>query len=290
MDDTIRATTLSPDDILLSGQIALVTGGAAGIGYGIAMGLAAFGADVAIADIDPAAAEAAAAAIRAKGRRGIAIACNVMERDQVRSAIERTVSDLGGLDILVNNAGGVRGANLSDLSDRSIDRVIDINLVNLVTATQAAVKQMVSQGRGGSIINIASIEGMRAAPSYSVYAACKAGMLNFTRTMALELGEHHIRVNAIAPDIVVTEAMMKMSDGAVDGPPMREARRRYIPLGRAGNFDDCAGAAVFLASRMASYITGVTLNVDGGSWASGGWSRNDEGGWELYPRALIATF
>lgn len=290
MDRTIRSTLMTRDDILLTDQVALVTGGAAGIGYGIAMGMAEFGADVVIADIDVAGAEAAAADIRAKGRRAIAIPCNVMERDDIRGAIDRTVQELGGLDILVNNAGGVRSANLLDLSDRSVDRVIDINLVNLVTATQAAARQMVAQGRGGSIINIASIEGLRAAPSYSVYAACKAGMINFTRSMALELGEHDIRVNGIAPDIVVTETMMKMTDGAIDGPQMHEARRRQIPLRRAGNFDDCAGAAVFLASRMAAYVSGVTLSVDGGTWASSGWTRNEAGGWELYPRALIETF
>ena len=290
MDGTTRSTLMTRNDILLTGQIALVTGGAAGIGYGIAMGMAEFGADVALADIDVAAAEAAAAALRAKGRRALVMACNVMERDEIRGAIERTISEFGGLDILVNNAGGVRASNLLDLSDRSVDRVIDINLVNLVTATQAAAKQMVAQRRGGSIINIASIEGLRAAPFYSVYAACKAAMINFTRSMALELGEHDIRVNGIAPDIVVTETMMKMTDGAVDGPQMREARRRQIPLRRAGNFDDCAGAAVFLASRMAAYVTGVTLSVDGGTWASSGWTRNETGGWELYPRALIETF
>jgi NAD(P)-dependent dehydrogenase (short-subunit alcohol dehydrogenase family) len=140
---------------------------------------------------------------------------------------------------------------------------------------------MIARGAGGSIINIASIEGLRAAPGYAVYAACKAGMLNFTRTIALELAEHRIRVNAIAPDLVPTEGMVRFAPGLLS-PEARATQARYIPLGRAGNFDDCAGAAVFLASAMAGYITGVTISVDGGTWASSGWSRDGAGGWRLF--------
>ena len=153
MTDRTRDTGLSRDDILLTGQVALVTGGAAGIGYGIAMGLAEFGADVVIADIDEAASADALAAITAKGRRAIAINCNAMEREQVREAIARCIAELGGLDILVNNAGGVRQSNAVDLSDRSIDRMIALNLEGPVAATQAAAAHMIETGRAGSIIN-----------------------------------------------------------------------------------------------------------------------------------------
>ena len=127
---------------------------------------------------------------------------------------------------------------------------------------------------------------MRAAPGYSVYAACKAGMLNFTRSIALELGEHGIRVNAIAPDLVVTEAMVRHLPALV-GRQGLEARRRHVPLQRGGPGGGCGGA-VFLASAMASYVTGVTINVDGGTWASSGWNRDADGRWELFPSELQA--
>jgi NAD(P)-dependent dehydrogenase (short-subunit alcohol dehydrogenase family) len=281
MTADISRAVLSRDAILLTGKVAVVTGGGAGIGRGIAVGLAEFGADVAVVDIDGEAAERVCALVRDKGRRALAIVADVMDRDAIRAAVERTVAELGRLDILVNNAGGTRPIKLVEMTDRQADKQIDLNLKNLVATTQAAAKAMIAGGAGGSIINIASIEGLRAAPGYSVYAACKAGMLNFTRTVALELAEHGIRVNAIAPDLVPTELMARFAPGILSDEG-RAAQAAYIPLGRAGNFDDCAGVAVFLASAMAAYVTGVTISTDGGTWASSGWTRNDAGGWKLF--------
>lgn len=142
---------------------------------------------------------------------------------------------------------------------------------------------MILGGKGGAIINVATIEAQRAAPLHSAYAAAKAGMLSFTRTAALELSAHGIRVNAIAPDMVFTEAMLNNNPAALT-PAFKAAHERYFPLGRTGNFDDCAGVAVFLASSMAAYVTGVTINVDGGSWASSGWTRDASGTWRLFAR------
>ena len=281
MSADISRTVLSRDAILLTDKVAIVTGGGAGIGRGIAVGLAEFGADVAIVDIDAEAAERVAALVRDKGRRALAIVADVMDRDAVRAAVDQIAAELGRLDILVNNAGDTRPIKLVEMTDRQADKQIDLNLKSLVAATQAAAKAMIAGGRGGSIINIASIEGLRAAPGYSVYAACKAGMINFTRTIALELGEHGIRINAIAPDLVPTELMARFAPGIVSEEG-RAAQAAYIPLGRAGNFDDCAGVAVFLASDMAGYVTGVTISTDGGTWASSGWSRNGAGGWKLF--------
>ena len=283
MTDDIARTRLGRDAVLLTDQVAIVTGGGGGIGRGIAIGLAEFDADVAIVDIDDAASQTVADLIRAKGRRAITINANVMDRDAIRAAVDRTVSELGRLDICVNNAGGTRPIRLLDMTDAQADKQIAINLENLVATTQAAARAMVAGGRGGSIINVASIEGMRAAPGYSVYAACKAGMINFTRTAALELGEHGIRVNGIAPDLVPTELMAKFAP-AILGHDAKATQARYIPLGRAGNFDDCAGVAVFLASKLAQYVTGVTINTDGGTWASSGWTRDDAAptGWKLF--------
>lgn len=277
----LNRTTLSRSAILLTGKVAVVTGGGAGIGRGIAIAMAEFGADVAIIDIDGAAAEEIATLIRGKGQRAHVIVVDVTDRDAVRAAIASTVETLGRLDILVNNVGGTRPIKLIDITDRQADRQIDLNLKSLVAATQAAARAMIDGGEGGSVINIASIEALRAAPPYSVYAACKAGMVNFTRTVALELAEHGIRVNAIAPDLVPTAHMATFAPGLVSD-ESKAAQARYIPLGRAGNLDDCAGTAVFLASAMADYITGVTISVDGGTWASSGWTRDDDGGWKLF--------
>jgi NAD(P)-dependent dehydrogenase (short-subunit alcohol dehydrogenase family) len=278
-------TRLDPSQVLLSDQVALVTGGGGGIGMGIALGLAKFGADVGVLDVIPERAERAVQAIEELGGKGLPLPADVMDTDQVRAAVDRTREQFGRLTILVNNAGGVRAAKFVEQSERSWRRHIDINLVSMLAATSAAIPAMIEAG-GGSIVNITSIEGFRAAPMYSVYAACKAGMINFTRTLAVEVAEHDIRVNAIAPDLTTTPGLGGNRTGPVDPSTWfdmpAEASYRMIPLGREGVVDECAAAAVFLCSSMAGYITGVTLNVDGGSWASSGWTRDGSGGWTLH--------
>ncbi|MBU6266590.1 MAG: SDR family oxidoreductase [Sphingomonadales bacterium] len=276
----LNAVSLSPADVSLAGKVALVTGGGAGIGRGIALGLAAFGADVAVLDKNAEAAETVAALVRNQGRRALALTVDVTDRDAVRAAVAQCVADLGSLDVLVNNVGGTRPIPLVEMTDAQADKQIDLNLKSMVAATQAAAKAMIAGGRGGSIINIPSIEGMRAAPFYSVYAACKAGMVNFTRTAALELAAHRIRVNGIAPDLVPTEHMARFAPALVSEEGMAR-HARYIPLGRPGNLDDCAGVAVFLASNLSAYVTGVTINTDGGTFASSGWTRSEATGWKL---------
>jgi NAD(P)-dependent dehydrogenase (short-subunit alcohol dehydrogenase family) len=283
MSDDVTRTSLTHGAILLTDQVALITGGGAGIGRGIAVGFAEFGADVVLLDINAEAAEHVASLVRAKGRRAAVIAADVTDRAAVRAGIERIMVEFGRLDILVNNAGGTRPLPLLDMADKQADRRIDLNLTSLFTTTQAAAKAMIAGGRGGAIINIASIEGLRAAPGHSVYAACKAAMVNLTRTAALELGEHGIRVNCIAPDVVLTEAMARNSPEALTV-AFKKVHASYFPLGRTGNFDDCAGVAVFLASSMSAYVTGVTINVDGGTFASSGWTKDKAGKWRLFAK------
>jgi len=274
----------------LSGQVALVTGGGGGIGRAIALCMADMGADIAIIDSIPERCEETEARVRERGRQVISFPFNVMDTDKVREAVEGTKARFGRLDILVNNAGGVTRRNFVDLQEKNWRRHIDLNLVSLLAASSAAIPIMIEGGRGGSIINVTSIEGSRAAPGYAVYAACKAGVNNITRTLALELAEHGIRVNAIAPDYTETPGTRGNVTGPVDeskwyrpGPSGQASIRSRIPAGRCGVDEECGMAAVFLASRMASYVTGIVMPVDGGSWASSGWVRDSKSNWILPP-------
>jgi NAD(P)-dependent dehydrogenase (short-subunit alcohol dehydrogenase family) len=241
----------------LTGQVALVTGGGAGIGKGIALGLARAGADIVIAEIDPQRAKETAELVQRAGRTALSVQTDVMDTGQVAQAIARAELEYGRIDILVNNAGGVRGAPFIEQSERSWRRHIDINLVSALAATSAAVPIM-RRGRGGSIVNVSSIEGTRGAPMFAVYAACKAAMLSFTRTMALELAADGIRVNAITPDQTVTPGNHGQRTGPVDectylvrDPEMQDAMNRYTPLGREGVIAECGTAAAFLSSLLA---------------------------------------
>ena len=175
------------DRVRLDGQVAFVTGGGGGIGRAIALRLAEAGADVAIFDIFPERAEEAAERVREHGRQALPIAGDVMDSDALRAAVDAAAAEFGRLDILINNAGGVSARPFLEQSERSMRKHIDINLMSMLIATQAAAKHMVDGGRGGAIINVASIEASRAAPNFAVYAACKAGMLSFTKSMAVEL-------------------------------------------------------------------------------------------------------
>ena len=203
-------------DLRLDSQVAVITGGGGGIGRAIALAFASAGADIAIGDIVPERCDETAARVSELGRRVLAIPTDVMDTNQIRALVEAAATHFGRIDILVNNAGGVTQRPFLEQSERSWRRHIDINLVSMLAATSAAVPVIIAGKRGGSVINVTSIEASRAAPNYAVYAACKAGMVNFTRTMALELADHRIRVNAIAPDLTVTPGIRGNHAGPVD--------------------------------------------------------------------------
>jgi NAD(P)-dependent dehydrogenase (short-subunit alcohol dehydrogenase family) len=260
--------TIDPAQILLTGRTAVVTGGGAGIGRGIAAGLAAFGASVAIWERDPDSCAAAAAEIGCLG-----IVTDVRDSAQVDAALEHTATELGPVRILVNNAGGVFGSPLLETSENGWDALYKANLRQVLLCTQRVARQLVAAELTGSVINVTSIEGVRAAPGYAAYSAAKAGVINYTQTASFELATHGIRVNALAPDITVTEGLERMSP---DGLP--ERINHLVPLGRPGHVDEMAGAAVFLASDLASYVTGQTIHVDGGTHAAGGWYRHPQTG------------
>jgi len=272
----------------LEGKVAVVTGGGGGIGRGIALGLSQAGATVIVGDI---VAERCAEVVETvMGRGGVAhaVAMDVMDREQLRSLIALADEKFGRLDILVNNVGGCTSRPFLEQSEGSWQRHIDLNLMSVLVATAAAAPIMIRGGRGGAIINVSSIEGSRAAPTYAVYGACKAGMESFTKSMALELGCHGIRVNAIAPDHTISPGTMANRSGPVDRSKWRQrsaaevdALQRIIPLGREGIEEECGDAAVFLASDLSAYVTGAILAVDGGTAASSGWMKGRDGHWTL---------
>jgi NAD(P)-dependent dehydrogenase (short-subunit alcohol dehydrogenase family) len=276
----------------LDGQAALVTGGGGGIGRAIALCLAAHGADVCVLDIIPERCDEVCARVSEFGRQGLPFPADAMQSENLRNAVDAAAEKFGRLDILVNNAGGVTRRDFAALTEKNWRRHIDLNLVSNLAATSAAIPHMIAGGRGGSIINVTSIEASRAAPGYAVYAACKAGINNLTRTLAVELADHGIRVNTIAPDCTVTPGTRGNFTGPVDEskwyqptPGQNESIRRRTPAGRPGIDAECGHLAVFLASAMASYITGAIIPIDGGTWASGGWIRDSAGKWILPPEA-----
>jgi 3-oxoacyl-[acyl-carrier protein] reductase len=253
--------TLTPESVLLTDRVAVVTGGGAGIGRGVARALAAFGATVVIWEHHAETCESAAAEIGALG-----ITVDVRDSDQVDAALARTRADAGEVHILVNNAGGVFAAPFLETSEKGWEALFRANIKHVMLCTQRVARTMVDAGTAGSIMSVTSIEGVRAAPGYAAYAAAKAGVINFTKTVALELAPHGIRVNALAPDITFTEGL------AAVAPPGSEERFGYVvPMGRVGHVDEMGGAAVFLASDLSSYVTGQTIHVDGGTHAAGGW-------------------
>jgi 3-oxoacyl-[acyl-carrier protein] reductase len=260
--------TLNRDAVLLTDRVAVVTGGGSGIGRGIAQGFAAFGASVVIWERDPDTCAAAAAEVG-----GLGIAVDVRDEDAVAAALARTEEEVGPVRILVNNAGGVFAAPFLDSKPKGWQALHRANLTHVLLCTQAVARRMVAQGLTGSIINVTSIEGTRAAPGYAAYAAAKAGVISFTKTVALELAPQGIRMNALAPDITLTEGL-----AAVTPPGAAERFTHLVPLGRTGHVDEMAGAAVFLASDLSSYLTGETLHIDGGTNASGGWYHHPANG------------
>ena len=261
----------------LSGKIALITAGANGIGAGAAMALAAMGADIVIGDIDVPNAERVVRDIEQLGRHAAFQPADMMQIDQARRLTRYTLDRFGRIDILVNNAGGVRPRPFAEQTQANWQRVIDLNLVSMLAVTQEASLAMEANG---AIVNVASTEALRAAPGFSVYAACKAAMVEFTKTMALELAPRGIRVNAIAPDLIDTPGLRPHMPTE---PDRIAIRNRHVPLGRMASIAEAGAVIAFLASPASSFVTGVTIPVDGGISAAGGWHRGEQGNWQLTP-------
>jgi NAD(P)-dependent dehydrogenase (short-subunit alcohol dehydrogenase family) len=255
---------LDASSVLLTDRVAIVTGAAVGIGEATAAAFARFGADVAICDRDAANLDTTADAIEAAGRRVVASELDVRDGEQVAAFLEVVREQFGRVDVLVNNAGGGFHSDFLTVNDKGQDTLIRENFTSVTNLVRGAVPLFPAPPRGGSIINLTSIEAHRAGPGYAVYSAMKAAVANLTKSLALELGDRMIRVNCIAPDVIPTPGI---------GGPL-EVR---TPLPRPGHVDDIAAAAVYLAGDLSSFVTGVTLHVDGGNLAAGGWHRNADG-------------
>lgn len=249
----------------LGGAIALVTGGGRGNGRAIALGLAREGADIAIGYVnDAAAARSTAGEIAALGRRAIIVAGDAAEPQTATTLVAETVAAFGRIDVLVNNAGILRRTPFLEIAPEEWDQILDTNLKGAFLIGQAVARQMVSQGGGGKIINISSLNQFNAGVNVAHYAVSKAGVGMLTKAMALELAPYDIRVNAIAPGLIETD--MNRRDIARD--EFREGRLARIPLKLIGRPDDLVGIAVLLASDDARLITGATFSVDGGAGIS----------------------
>ncbi|MCY4291353.1 MAG: SDR family oxidoreductase [Roseovarius sp.] len=270
------------EDVTLCDLVAVITGGGQGIGEGIALNLASFGADIVIADKNPETAERTAKKVREIGRKALGLMCDIRNREDVVSVFERSMEEFGRVDFLVNNAGGVRHAAFLELGEQGWQKHLELNIMGVLTPTELAANAMIKGGRGGSIINISSIEASRAAPERSIYGMCKAGMGSLTRSLALELGPHNIRINVIAPDVVATPGLLLLEEECSGPPELMRSLQGYVPLGRGGNTDDIGGVCVFLASPLARYVTGTSIPVDGGTWASSGWTKDENGLWESF--------
>ena len=248
----------------LSGRSAIVTGAASGLGEAIAGGLAVFGADVALADVNAPGLEEAAAAIRSVGRQALPITCDVRVRDQVQALVDRTLDTFGHVDILVNAAGIARRAPAVELTDEEWDEVVAIDLTGAFLCAQIVGRAMIAQGQGGRIINIASIGAHVGVTSGNAnYSAAKGGLVAMSKCLALEWAPHNILVNCISPTHFNTPLIQRN----MQNPEVRAYYLSNIPLGRLGEPPEIVGPVVFLASDAASMVTGATLVVDGGHMA-----------------------
>lgn len=257
----------------LSGKAAIVTGGAQGIGRAIARRFASEGAVVAVADYNVEQAAKTVAEIESEGGKAFAVRCDVTKEADIEALVGSVVAQAGGIDILVNNAGVGKIIPLFETTRKDWDWMFDINVKGLFFVLQAVAAQMIKQGRGGKIINLASQAGRRGEALVAAYCASKAAVISITQSAALALAQHKINVNAMAPGVVDTPFWDEVDRqfGKILGLQPGEMKRKVvesIPLGRIEQPEDVAGLAAFLASSDSDYITQQTINVDGGNWPS----------------------
>ena len=249
-------------------RTALVTGAGAGIGRAIALRLAADGCDIGVIDLDEAAAEETAALVRKLGRQACAAMGNVARRDSVQAAVARVAEALGPIDVLVNNAGILRTAKFLDVTDEDWRQTMSVNLDSVFYCCQAVLPAMLAR-RAGCIVNMSSWTGKKGVPNHTAYSATKAAVIALTQSLAGEMAEHGIRVNAVCPGTIVDTGMRTEAEALnkAQGLPDVDTRvKTLIPMRRAGLPADVAGVVAFLVSDDAAYMTGQAINITGGLW------------------------
>jgi len=246
------------DQFKLDGKVAVVTGGSRGLGQGMALGLAEAGADIALVDVLDM--SDSKEQIEKLGRKCIKITADLSKKESVDCIVDTTVRQMGGIDILFNNAGIIRRAPITEFTEKDWDDVMNINIRTLFFLSQAVGKQMIKQGRGGKIVNTASMLSFQGGILVPSYTASKSAVMGLTRLLANELGAYQINVNAIAPGYMATDNTKALRED----PVRNKAILDRIPAGRWGTSQDLKGIAVFLASSASDYMQGYTVAVDGG--------------------------
>jgi NAD(P)-dependent dehydrogenase (short-subunit alcohol dehydrogenase family) len=243
----------------LKNKVAIITGGGGGIGKALALGFAESGAKVTVADVDLDLGEKAAEEVQSAGGQCLALKVEVTVKSEIENMVDKTVEQFGTVDVLVNNVGVNLLVPLLELREEGWDKMMNLDLKSYYLSSQCAGRVMIEKG-GGNIINMASTAGVKAAPRMGGYCIAKAGAIMLTRVLAIELAQHNIRVNAIAPSLVKTG----FSQGMWSDPEREEKAASKIPLKRIGVPEDIVGAALYLASDASAYVTGQTLFLDGG--------------------------
>jgi NAD(P)-dependent dehydrogenase (short-subunit alcohol dehydrogenase family) len=271
----------------LDGRVAMVVGGGGGLGQACATDLGGAGMRLALCDKDPGALKSTASAIADTGAEVMTGELDARDPEALAAFFARVDERYDGqLDVLVNVVGGTFQQSFEESSPRGWDALIRINFTWLLHSIQMAIPRMTGRG---SIINITSIEGHRAAPGYAVYAAMKAGVTSLTRTLAVELAPQNIRINTIAPDYIPTPGLASSVHEGTD--ETRELHRAIAtPMAREGTFEDAGGCALFLASNLSSFVTGTTLHPDGGAIASSGWFNWPDAGYLNHPPQNVLEY
>src|SRR5262245_5239854 len=267
----------------LDGTVAVVTGGAGGLGDAISRDLAANGVRLAVVDIDAEAANSLRDSMADEGVDAIVHHGDARDPETLAALFGASDERWGRLDTLVNVVGGAFRAPFTETKPKGWDALLRANFLHVLHACSLAIPRMRAGRRGGSIVNVTTVEAHRAAPGYAVYSAAKAAVSHFARSLAVEVTPDGIRVNNVAPDYTPTPAMLRLANTESQDPSRDQGVQIAIPMGRPGLVTDVSSCVVFLASGLSAYVTGTTLHPDGGTFAASGWLNWPESGWSVQP-------